>query len=302
MFASKSSYARAVSTLRQAGRRLRSGVGGLLPERARYLVWERAVPKLGLARALGHRLPEPVDLACLELIGAWPDDELRDPVALEERLWSLGVNEEIAHVLPAARREATGQGLRFTQFPSQFAPYLVAVGRLGVRSYLEIGVDHGGTFLITTTYLSRLGPLERATAVDRFEIPALRERDAPARVTDVLRADSTSRQVTEYVAEHGPFDLVLIDGDHSEEGVRRDLELVRRHARAIALHDIVGANTPGVRAAWQWIRRDLAGEYELHEFTAQYPETAAALDGGKALGIGLAVRRTPGSPTTDGRG
>jgi hypothetical protein len=279
-----------MSAMRQTGRRLRAGVGALLPERARYLIWQRAVPRLGLARALGHRVPEPIDLSRLELIEAWPERELTDSAALEERLWELGVNEEIAHVLPVERRSSTGQGLRFTQFPSQFAPYLVTVGALGVRSYLEIGVDHGGTFLITTTYLSRLGPLDRAVAVDRFEVPALRERDAPARVTDVLRADSASRDVARYVAEHGPFDLVLIDGDHSEDGVRRDFELVRPHARAIALHDIVGVNTPGVHAVWSWIRRQLAGEYDLHKFTAQYPETATALNGGTALGIGLAVR------------
>jgi hypothetical protein len=289
-----------MSTVREAGRRLRAGVGGMLPERARYLIWQRAVPRLGLARALGHRLPEPIDLSRLALIVQWPEEVLRDPVELERRLWDLGVNDEIAHVLPAERRAATGDGLRFTQFPNQFARYLVAIGELGVRSYAEIGVDHGGTFLITTTYLSRLGPVERATAIDRFEAPALREHPGPARTTDVLRADSTSRRVAGYVADHGPFDLVLIDGDHSEEGCRRDLELVRPHARAIALHDIVGQNTPGVRAAWGSIRRDHADEYELHEFTAQYPETAEALGGGTALGIGLAVRRA-GAPSRAAR-
>lgn len=287
-----------MSAMRQTGRRLRAGLGGLLPERARYLIWQRAIPRLRLARALGHRVPEQIDLSPLASVDTWPEAELDDPAALEERLWELGVNEEIAHVLPPERRGSTGSGLRFTQFPNQFAPYLVAAGRLRVRSYLEIGVDHGGTFLITTAYLSRLAPLDRAAAVDRFEVPALRSRVAPAATTDVLRADSTSRRVADYVAERGPFDLVLIDGDHSEEGVRRDLELVRPHARAIALHDIVGANTPGVRAVWDWIRTDLADAYELHEFTAQYPQTAAALDGGTALGIGLAVRRdgAPAAP------
>jgi hypothetical protein len=280
-----------MTTVREAGRGLRAGVGRLLPERARYLIWQRAVPRLGLARVLGHRLPEPIDLSRLNLVDAWPDDALSDPRLLEERLWELGVNAEIAHVLPPERREQTGVGLRFTQFPNQFAPYLVAIGRLGVRTYMEIGVDHGGTFLLTTGYLSRFAPLDRATAVDRFEIPALSERRAPARTMDVLRADSTSREVADYVVANSPFDLILIDGDHSEEGVRRDFELVRSHARAIALHDIVGENTPGVRAMWERIRRDHADEYELQEFTAQYPATAEALDGGTALGIGLAVRR-----------
>ncbi|MET0958432.1 MAG: hypothetical protein ABWZ18_07935, partial [Solirubrobacterales bacterium] len=152
-----------MSTVRETGRRVRAGIGGALPERARYLIWERAVPRLGLARALGHRLPEPIELARLDRIDAWAEPALTDAEQLEPRLWELGVNEEIAHVLPAERRAETGEGLRFTQFPNQFAPYLVAIGGLGIRSYMEIGVDHGGTFLITTAYLSRRGALERAT-------------------------------------------------------------------------------------------------------------------------------------------
>ena len=279
-----------MSTARPAGRRLRAGIGRLLPDRARYWIWQRAIPRLGLARALGHRVPEPLDTSPLALIDELPESALTDPAQLEQRLWELGVNAEIAHVVPPERRAGVGEGLRFTQFPNQFAPYLVAIGRLGVRSYMEIGVDHGGTFLITTTYLSRFQRLERATAVDRFEIPTLRTQPGPASTTDVLRCESTSREVARYVAEHAPFDLVLIDGDHSEQGVRRDFELVRPHARAIALHDIVGENTPGVRAVWAAIRREHAAEYELHEFTDQYPETLAAI-GGTALGIGLAVRR-----------
>ena len=279
-----------MSTVRETGRRVRARVGRLLPERARHLVWQRAVPRLGLARTLGHRLPEPIDIGRLSLIEGWPEEVLIDPGLLEERLWDLGVNAEIAHALPAPRRAGAGEGLRFTQFPNQFAPYLVELGRLGVRTYVEIGVDHGGTFLITTTYLSRLGPVERATAVDRFEIPSLRTLPGPAKRTDVLRADSTSREVAEYVAANAPFDLVLIDGDHSEEGCRRDLDLIRPHARAFALHDIVGVNTPGVRAVWESLVRDHSDEYEFREFIAQYPETPAAV-GGTALGIGLAVRR-----------
>lgn len=280
-----------MSIAHRAGRRVRAGAGRLLPERARHLIWQRAVPKLGLARALGHRLPESIDASRLALIEAWPAEELADPERLEERLWELGVNEDIAHVLPERRRASTGEGLRFTQFPNQFAPYLATVGRLGISTYMEVGVDHGGTFLITTAYLARLGELERATAVDRFEAPTLRDHPGPARVTDVLTADSTSRRVADYVAAHAPFDLVLIDGDHSERGCRRDLELVRPHARAIALHDIVGTNTPGVRAVWRSLRSGHADAYDFHEFTAQYPETGAALGGETALGIGLAVRR-----------
>lgn len=75
------------------------------------------------------------------------------------------------------------------------------------------------------------------------------------------------------------------DGDHSEEGLRRDLETVTGHARMIAMHDI---NEPhlGVRAVWQSLPSD---EFELHEFAAQYEELLPTV--GPRFGIGLAVAR-----------
>ena len=164
---------------------------------------------------------------------------------------------------------------------------------------MEIGVDHGGTFLITTTYLNRLRPLKRAVAVDRFDVPNLRAHPGRARRTDVLRLDSRSRRFARYLEDSEPFDLVLIDGDHSEGGCRSDFELICKHARMIALHDIVGANTPGVRAVWESIRNEHAGRYDFHEFSEQYPEVEQAR-GERYLGIGLAVPKAQPAPAAGG--
>lgn len=270
---------------------MRSKVGGMLPARSQYLLWQRLVPRLGLGRALGHRVPAATDVSRAAVIEQWPRSLLTDPAELEPRLAELGINAEFAPILPAALRRYAGKGIQFSQYPSQFSRYLAFVGELGVASYLEIGVDHGGTFLITTTYLNRLRSLERATAVDRFEVPNLRRHPGPARDTDVLRLDSTSSRFARYLEESDPFDLALIDGDHSEQGCRRDFELIREHARMIALHDIVGANTPGVRAVWKWLRSEHADAYDFHEFCEQYAEVEQAR-GESYLGIGLAVRKT----------
>ena len=105
----------------------------------------------------------------------------------------------------------------------------------------------------------------------------------------MIRAESSSPKVARHLAEHGPFDLVLIDGDHSEEGVRRDLELVRPHARAIALHDIVGENTRGSGRSGSRCAATTPASTSCTN-SRPVPETAAAIDG-TALGIGLAVRR-----------
>jgi hypothetical protein len=248
------------------------------------------VPRLGLGRALGHRVPVATDVSGVAAIEQWPRSVLSDPAELEPRLAELGINAEFAPILPERLRRHAGDGIQFSQYPSQFSRYLAFVGERGVASYIEIGVDHGGTFLITTTYLNRLRTLERATAVDRFVVPNLRRFPGPALRTDVLRVDSTSSRFARYLDDCDPFDLALIDGDHSERGCRRDFERIREHARMIALHDIVGANTPGVCAVWQWLRREHADDYDFHEFCEQYPEVERAR-GERYLGIGLAVRK-----------
>jgi len=278
------------SAIRRAGRRLRSSVGSRLPEGVGYTLWQRAVPRLGLGRALGHRVPEAIDASLAARIDTWPQEALSDPAALEPLVADLGINAEFARVLPADLRRYAGTGLRASQYPNQLAPYLALLGTLGISSYLEVGVDHGGTFLITTGYLRRVGALERAVAVDRFEVPALSSGPGAGAATEALRMDSTSRAFARYLAGAARFDLALIDGDHSERGCRRDFEAVAPHARVIALHDIVGANTPGVRAVWAWVRETRAAEYDFHEFTSQYPEVEAAT-GERYMGLGVAVRR-----------
>jgi predicted O-methyltransferase YrrM len=55
-----------------------------------------------------------------------------------------------------------------------------------------------------------------------------------------LHGDSHRLDAEALVREHGRFDLVFIDGDHSREGVRQDTELARRIAKPsgiIAWHD-----------------------------------------------------------------
>jgi precorrin-6B methylase 2 len=52
------------------------------------------------------------------------------------------------------------------QYPNQFSKYLAELAAHPVDRYLEIGVRHGGTFVITVEYLSRFHPVREAIAVD----------------------------------------------------------------------------------------------------------------------------------------
>jgi hypothetical protein len=85
-----------------------------------------------------------------------------------------------------------------------------------------------------------------------------------------------------------PFDLALIDGDHSEAGCWEDFPLVRGKASVLAFHDIVSDAVPGVGAVWRKVQQTCANEYDFFEFTAQYPSVARRT-GQRFLGIGVAV-------------
>jgi hypothetical protein len=231
-----------------------------LPDR----VWRR------IAVAAGGRLPEPIDTSPLALLRD------ADPSELEDVLPRLGLADDVPHVLPAELQPYVGKGLRHWQYPNQFAPYLAKLSTLPIRSYLEIGVRHGGTFLITSEVLKP----ERAVAVDIDRVPALDGHE-------FVQVDSRSRRFRR-LARSQTWDLVLVDGNHAYEAVRNDVDTVREHANVIALHDIVDDASPGVTRAWAELRREPG--FEFFEFTAQYDEVVERV-GNTVLGIGLAVRK-----------
>lgn len=240
----------------------------------------------------GHRelygAAVPIDLAPLARLREAPMALLSDRARLEELLPALGLNDELVGVYPAALEGATGRGLRFWQYPCQFAPYLLELSRQDVGSYVEIGTRHGGTFALTVEYLRRFGPVAWAAGVDIQKAPGMGAYTEGDDTLEALVLDSRTARFARLVAERRP-DLVLVDGDHSEEGVRADLEVVREHARLIAFHDIVSELVPGVGAVWREFRAAAGPEWRFEEYVEQYPEVVERL-GHAVLGIGLAIR------------
>lgn len=270
--------------------RLRNFAKAVLPdpvvERIRPITRGRSLRPL-----MEERLAE-LDLSPLELLRNAPLASLSDPSFLEHDLLpKLGLNDERLHQFPASLYPHTGRGLRHWQYPNQFSKYLVEISRLGIESYLEIGTRHGGTFVITVEYLSRFHPVRRAVGID-LSIPsaALRQWAAPRPGVTVLQGDSQGRAFTRLVRDSDPFDLVLIDGDHSEDGCRADYDLVAERSRAVVFHDIVSEPTPGVRAVWAEFRDARGDSFDIYEFTDQYDELKR-VTGADFIGIGLAIPR-----------
>lgn len=145
------------------------------------------------------------------------------------------------------------------------------------RRLLEIGSLFGGTLW----HWAHLPALEQLVTVD---VPS--DWDVVADEVRAMRplwstwmagldfhdfeADSQSSETLERVEQvlTGPFDVAFIDGDHTEEGVRRDFDLYSKLVRpggVVAFHDTVPNGTneqPGVVA----LCADLKWKYSSVEF------------------------------------
>src|SRR5438270_7431754 len=67
----------------------------------------------------------------------------------------LGFPEGARVALPEMLHDRVDTGLKLMQAPNQFAPYLLFLSQKNIRSYVELGVFSGGTFIVTIEYLKR---------------------------------------------------------------------------------------------------------------------------------------------------
>lgn len=230
-----------------------------------------------------------MDLSRIDLIARASDEDLRDERFLEETLIpGLGFNDENLNEQPSVVKNNAG-GLKIWQYPNQFAKYMNGVlARYPIESYLEIGCRWGGTFVLTMEYLARIQKKRDivGVAVDVIDSP-VSEYCLRRPETSFVRCDSSSAEFERYMADKH-FDLVLIDGDHSYEGVVADFHRVRDKANILVFHDVLNSVCPGVVRCWQEVKQ--MNLYHTYDFVDQYDEVAAG--GYTYLGIGVAVRKT----------
>jgi hypothetical protein len=182
------------------------------------------------------------------------------------------MNDEFVEEYPSHLRKYCGKGLRAWQYPNQFSKYLVHLSKLKIESYLEIGVRHGGTFIITVEYLNKFHPIERALAVDINDSPVVTEYSKSFNEKATFWKVNTQSFKFDGFSNHcNGIDLTLVDADHAFTSVQRDFENAQKMSRVIALHDISNDACHGVRRLWDEKKND-KHRYDAYEFIEQYDE------------------------------
>lgn len=189
----------------------------------------------------------------------------------------------------------TFSGRRPSQDEFEIGAFVKLLQDRGATRYLEVGSRHGDTFY---EVMSSLPPGSYGVAVDlpgglwgtdksrKHLEKVIRDLKQRGYKASAIFGDSQTEATRKLIVGRGPFDAILIDGDHTLAGVTRDWNLYGKLAPIVAFHDIVGTgqaekvngNPVEVPILWDSLKR----EHETLEFVAE----------GSAMGIGVVCNST----------
>jgi hypothetical protein len=169
-----------------------------------------------------------------------------------------------------------------TQYPREFARWLLLLGEAPVDSYLELGCYNGATACLAAAYLHRLNPNLRAVTADVTPWFLFHPQ-----VRDLIPLEYHVGK-TSFDFQTETFDAVFIDADHSFPWALADFRNVGARARICGIHDVKSRHfleheaLGGVTAVWELIKREFGGPgiefIELFDHPEEY--------------FGIGVRRT----------
>ena len=176
------------------------------------------------------------------------------------------------------------------QHRSEIYALLRFLNEINVKTMLEIGTNRGGTLYLYAKSLPSDAHIMTMDLIikNRSLLESFRSANQKLKI---LEGDSTSEKMISKVREYFPegIDYILIDGDHSYEGVKKDFINYSKLAKKgglIGFHDIVEDNETrygivtggwagGVPRFW----REIKDQYKSKEFV-QNP-----LQDGLGLGV-----------------
>jgi hypothetical protein len=173
----------------------------------------------------------------------------------------------------------------------ELTQFLTFVRDRGIRRYLEIGCRNGDTFFAVMKVIGKGG---FGLAIDKPENANTRSNlggtvyglNSEGIAAKAHFGDSKARDAIAIAKEEGPFDLILIDGDHTLAGVTADWNNYAGMGKIIALHDVTapdGHNSDGRINGVGTFWRNLDAPGERLEFATP----------GSMMGFGIAIKPEP---------
>ncbi len=169
-------------------------------------------------------------------------------------------------------RPKTFSGRTASQDKVELDAFLALLAEEKVTRYGEIGARDGDTF---HAVMKSLPPNSLGVALDlpggawgktttrrqlELSVAALRHNGYKA---SCMFGDSTRPATAKLFKGRGPYDAILIDGDHRLPGVTSDWMTYRESARIVAFHDIDGAGQKAqqgeevqVHLLWRTIKQE----------------------------------------------
>ena len=129
-------------------------------------------------------------------------------------------------------------GIHIQQVPDELAPcieYLLA-NKAVIHNYLEIGVAAGGTTFVFNHYFSP----DNMVLIDDNSHPKARLRQSIIESANYLEILGSSTDPEIIKKSEKEYDLIIIDGDHSFEGVMNDFNNYSKYLKQggyIIFHD-----------------------------------------------------------------
>lgn len=185
------------------------------------------------------------------------------------------------------QRLRNGEGNKWAQKPDEIAEFLELLNSEGVRSYLEIGISHGGSFHYIGLGLptgSRMVGIEHHGVWTPHLVAAMAALKDAGQDAEIIWGDSKNPNVIKQAEERGPYDCVFIDGDHSHAGVAADWRNYGPMARIVAFHDIDAEHS----ANWEKLRRRGFGVPEVfRDIKRRHRYVAIVSKAEPGMGIGV---------------
>lgn len=159
--------------------------------------------------------------------------------------------------------------LEIQQVPEEYIEYLWFLKNSNFKTYLNIGIGKGGSFLIETFIQPNL---ELSIAVDNSSYWKDNQRNSILEKIDWLQSNVNTK-VEFYDSDsvtwlkknqERKFDAIFIDGDHSYDGLKGDYDNalpLLNDGGYVIFHDINSFACPGVMKIWNELKNDSCQEF-----------------------------------------